>query len=41
MEEGAKVTIRLHNHQESMIALKNLKAAYIGNCKTSLGLNFV
>ncbi|KAG6437372.1 hypothetical protein SASPL_102287 [Salvia splendens] len=29
MEEGAKVTIRLHNHQESMIALKNLKAAYI------------
>ncbi|XP_047983357.1 probable DNA helicase MCM8 [Salvia hispanica] len=29
MEEGVKVTIRLHNHQESMIALKNLKAAYI------------
>ncbi|XP_057778999.1 probable DNA helicase MCM8 [Salvia miltiorrhiza] len=29
MEECAKITIRLHNYQESMIALKNLKAAYI------------
>lgn len=30
MEECAKIKIRLHNYQESMIALKNLKAAYIG-----------
>lgn len=30
MEEYAKIKIRLHNYQESMIALKNLKAAYIG-----------
>ncbi|KAD4384396.1 hypothetical protein E3N88_24564 [Mikania micrantha] len=29
MEYCAKVNIRLHNHPESMIALKNLKAAYI------------
>lgn len=25
-----KINIRLHNYPESMIALKNLKAAYIG-----------
>lgn len=30
MEAGAKVDIRLHNCPETMIALKNLKAAYIG-----------
>ncbi|OMO73500.1 Mini-chromosome maintenance, DNA-dependent ATPase [Corchorus olitorius] len=28
-EEGMKINIRLHNYPESMIALKNLKAAYI------------
>ncbi|KAH7513013.1 hypothetical protein FEM48_Zijuj12G0151300 [Ziziphus jujuba var. spinosa] len=28
--DGTKVNIRLHNHPESLIALKNLKAAYIG-----------
>ncbi|KAJ0476592.1 putative DNA helicase [Helianthus annuus] len=28
-DESTKVNIRLHNHPESMIALKNLKAAYI------------
>ncbi|KAL6507944.1 DNA replication licensing factor mcm8 [Orobanche gracilis] len=30
MEDSAKINIRLHNYQESLIALKNLKAAYIG-----------
>lgn len=30
LEHGAKVDIRLHNCPETMIALKNLKAAYIG-----------
>ncbi|XP_024985408.1 probable DNA helicase MCM8 [Cynara cardunculus var. scolymus] len=29
LDDNAKVNIRLHNHPESMIALKNLKAAYI------------
>ncbi|XP_054802072.1 probable DNA helicase MCM8 isoform X2 [Prosopis cineraria] len=29
LEDGAKVDIRLHNCPETMIALKNLKAAYI------------
>ncbi|XP_062165844.1 probable DNA helicase MCM8 isoform X2 [Alnus glutinosa] len=29
LEDGAKVIIRLHNYPETMIALKNLKAAYI------------
>ncbi|MFS8004446.1 putative mini-chromosome maintenance protein [Helianthus anomalus] len=29
-DDSTKVNIRLHNHPESMIALKNLKAAYIG-----------
>ncbi|XP_015578499.2 probable DNA helicase MCM8 isoform X1 [Ricinus communis] len=29
LEDGAKINIRLHNYPESMIALKNLKAAYI------------
>ncbi|KAK0583797.1 hypothetical protein LWI29_003222 [Acer saccharum] len=28
-EDGAKINIRLHNYPESIIALKNLKAAYI------------
>lgn len=31
MDDDTKVNIRLHNYPESMIALKNLKAAYIGN----------
>lgn len=30
MENGVKVIIHLHNYPEIMIALKNLKAAYIG-----------
>ncbi|XP_074349336.1 putative DNA helicase MCM8 isoform X1 [Apium graveolens] len=29
MDDFAKINIRLHNHPKSMIALKNLKAAYI------------
>ncbi|KAG8648488.1 hypothetical protein MANES_08G003200v8 [Manihot esculenta] len=29
LEDGTKINIRLHNYPESMIALKNLKAAYI------------
>lgn len=29
LEEGMKINIRLHNYPESMIVLKNLKAAYI------------
>ncbi|XP_075639041.1 putative DNA helicase MCM8 isoform X2 [Castanea sativa] len=29
MVDGAKINIRLHNYPETMIALKNLKAAYI------------
>ncbi|GER28680.1 DNA replication licensing factor MCM8 [Striga asiatica] len=29
-EDYARINIRLHNYQESLIALKNLKAAYIG-----------
>ncbi|KAJ9181622.1 hypothetical protein P3X46_009734 [Hevea brasiliensis] len=29
LENGTKINIRLHNYPESMIALKNLKAAYI------------
>lgn len=29
MEDSVKINIRLHNYPESMIALKNLKAAYI------------
>ncbi|KAH6802610.1 hypothetical protein C2S51_034056 [Perilla frutescens var. frutescens] len=33
MKECAKIRIHLHNYQESMIALKNLKAAYIGKSK--------
>ncbi|GKB58184.1 probable DNA helicase MCM8 [Tanacetum coccineum] len=32
-DESAKVNIRLHNYPISMIALKNLKAAYIGKGK--------
>lgn len=28
--DGVKVNVRLHNYPESMIALKNLKAGYIG-----------
>ena len=30
-DDDTKVNIRLHNYPESLIALKNLKAAYIGN----------
>lgn len=30
-EVDRKINIRLYNYPESMIALKNLKAAYIGN----------
>uniref|UniRef100_F6HQU8 DNA helicase n=1 Tax=Vitis vinifera TaxID=29760 RepID=F6HQU8_VITVI len=29
LEDGVKINIRLHNHPETMIALKNLKSAYI------------
>lgn len=29
-DDFVKINIRLHNYPESMIALKNLKAAYIG-----------
>ncbi|GMP50519.1 hypothetical protein CsSME_00017107 [Camellia sinensis var. sinensis] len=29
LEDGAKINIRLHNYPESIIALKNLKTAYI------------
>lgn len=29
LEEGRKINIRLHNYPQSMIALRNLKAAYI------------
>ncbi|WCJ34583.1 minichromosome maintenance 8 [Euphorbia peplus] len=29
LEQGVRINIRLHNYPESMIALKNLKAAYI------------
>lgn len=36
MEGCAKINIRLHNYPESMIALKNLKAAYIGNYEISV-----
>lgn len=41
MEEDDKITIRLHNYRESLIALKNLKAAYIGRCRITLVLCFV
>lgn len=30
-EDGTRINVRVHNYPESMIALKNLKAAYIGN----------
>ena len=30
LDHVEKISIRLHNHPESSIALKNLKAAYIG-----------
>ncbi|KAL7251724.1 hypothetical protein ACSBR1_013559 [Camellia fascicularis] len=33
LEDGAKINICLHNYPESIIALKNLKTAYIGNSK--------
>lgn len=35
-EDGMKINVRVHNYPESMIALKNLKAAYIGNAILSL-----
>lgn len=31
LEYVTKILVRLHNYSESMLALKNLKAAYIGN----------
>ena len=40
MEEFVKINIRLHNYPESLIALKNLKAAYIGNSNLQLCLSF-
>ncbi|PIA38676.1 hypothetical protein AQUCO_02700121v1 [Aquilegia coerulea] len=30
LQDGVRINIRLHNYPESIIALKNLKAAYIG-----------
>lgn len=33
LEDGMKINIRPYNYPESMIALKNLKAAYIGKFK--------
>lgn len=36
-----KVNIRLHNYPESMIALKNLKAAYIGTLYVKFELAFI
>lgn len=36
LEDVAKINIRLHNYPESLIALKNLKAAYIGNSNLQL-----
>lgn len=30
LDDSVKINIRLHNHPETMIALKNLKSAYIG-----------
>lgn len=36
MEDVVKINIRLHNYPESLIALKNLKAAYIGNTQIFL-----
>lgn len=36
-----KVNIRLHNYPESMIALKNLKAAYIGTLDVKFELAFI
>lgn len=36
LEEGMKINIRLHNYPESMIVLKNLKAAYIGTLRIQL-----
>lgn len=41
LADGLKINIRLYNHPESMIALKNLKAAYIGNFHFSLQLFFI
>lgn len=40
LEDGTKINIRLHNYPESMIALKNLKAAYIGNFRLMHALQF-
>lgn len=31
LDDGLKVNIRVYNYPESLIMLKNLKAAYIGN----------
>lgn len=32
LEDVRKILVRLHNYSESMLVLKNLKAAYIGTC---------
>jgi hypothetical protein len=29
---NGKINIRLYNHPDSILALKNLKSAFIGNC---------
>lgn len=39
-DDCAKINIRLHNYNESMIALKNLKAAYIGTSEIFFCLAF-
>lgn len=31
MASPGKITVRLHNHPESLLALKHLKASCIGN----------
>ena len=35
LDDNAKINIRLHNYPESLIALKSLKAAYIGNANAA------
>ncbi|KAL6957624.1 DNA replication licensing factor mcm8 [Sarracenia purpurea var. burkii] len=39
LQDCAKINIRLHNYPESIIALKNLKAAYIGTSKFQLKIS--
>lgn len=40
LEDIEKINIRLYNYPESMITLKNLKAAYIGGGLTSSSFFF-